>query len=107
VTSPANTTPWTAELLARLADGAWHPLEAVVVAAAAKVPPGVAYREAERDRRAKAAARGNTRPRSGSDEVAVVTVGARRKVIGAVGKLRRRGRVDVDGDRIRLRETTP
>lgn len=61
-----------------LADGAWHDYEQVVAAMASAVPPGQAFRHAER-RRARHQERtmGTSRPRSIGDETTAVAAGAR------------------------------
>lgn len=79
--------PWTAAALAVLDDGGWHPREDVLRAGMRAVPPGVAFRDGEKDRN-----RANRRPNgpgpriTGTNETSI-DVGARNIVRDCIGGL--------------------
>lgn len=100
VASPLS--PWTARALEILADGAWHPIAVVIDAAAKTVPPGRAFRMAEyqRNQPARRPDGPGARVRGGRDTS--IRTGAHETARKAVLDLRRRGRIERDGDRIRL-----
>lgn len=81
-----------------LADGDWHPLEAVVAAGVAAVPPGVAYRQGERRRAEHPAAPAS---RHKSDTVTAVNAGARRQVRNLILSRIQRGTIERRGEQIR------
>lgn len=69
--------PWTAAALELLADGEWHPRELVIVEAMKSVPPGVAFRDAEKERNRAQRRPNGPGPRvKGTDETSITT-GAR------------------------------
>lgn len=90
--TPAS--PWATKVLERLADGEWHTLDELADHAVAAVPPGVAFRAGERNRRRIIT---NT-VRSRGDDRTSITTGARVKVREAInvrvhqGTLQRRDR---------------
>lgn len=84
-----------------LADGDWHPLEAVVAAGVAAVPPGVAYRQGERRRRGVRAVTPERRVQG--DTLTAISAGARRQVRDLVFSRIRRGTVERRGEQIRRR----
>lgn len=73
----AARTPHGKVLCQVLADGAWHDHQQVVEAMMPAVPPGVAFRHAERRRAAKARTTGTARARTVGDETTAVAAGAR------------------------------
>lgn len=93
-----QSTPWGEAIDALLADGQWHSIEAVVVAAMAVVPPGAGYRCGERRRREYAGA--PEQRVTGTADRAVAT-GARRLVRNLLNERVRRGTVERQGDQVR------
>lgn len=89
--------PWATSILDQLADGEWHDRDEVLTVAARTVPPGVAYRLGEAERR-----RTNEGSRTRGDDTTSIAAGARRKAREGLFKLLRAGHVERDGERIRL-----
>lgn len=73
----AARTPHGKVLADVLADGAWHDHHQVVEAMMPAIPPGQAFRHAERRRAAKARTAGKARARTVGDETTAVAAGAR------------------------------
>lgn len=96
VTAPK--TPWGAAIDRVLADGEWHDREEILAAGVLTVPPGVAYRHAERLRRVYAAG-----PRKRGDDSTAVAAGARDKVRRVLAAHVQRGTVERDGNHFRRR----
>lgn len=83
-----------------LADGDWHPIEDVVAAGIATVPPGVAYRQGERRRREH---HGVPAERRKGGTNTAIDAGARRQVRDLVLSRVRRGTIERQGEQIRRR----
>lgn len=99
----AARTPHGKVLADVLADGAWHDYHQVVEAMMPAVPPGVAFRHAER-RRAQHQTRtvGTARARTVGDETTAVAAGARSLSTRLIRALRVDGSLEertVDGRR--------
>lgn len=74
----ARLSPHGQVLADSLADGAWHSYHEVIESMAAVVPPGRAFRHAERHRAAhQTRTTGASRPRAVGDESTAVAAGAR------------------------------
>jgi hypothetical protein len=79
--------PWTVAALAVLADGDWHAREHVLRAGMAAVPPGVAFRDGEKDRnRVNRRMSGPGARTRGTDETSI-QVGARSIVRDCINSL--------------------
>lgn len=79
-------SPWRARVHEILSDGEWHDLEQVVRDAMRLVPPGKAYRQAERNRK-----RQHPGPRTRGDEGTAIHSGQRQLVMSSVHAAVRRG----------------
>lgn len=88
-------SPAYRRIMELLADGEWHDVETIVVAAMRAVPPGPAFREGERLRQRKGGPAVRTR---GS----AIETGARSIARDALRGMVRFGGVVRDGDRVRL-----
>lgn len=73
-------TAWALKVLDELADRQWHLLEEVLAAAAATVPPGIAYRRGETNR----INCGGPGQRTRGDAATAIATGARNKAYEAV-----------------------
>lgn len=93
-------TPWGAKVDEVLADGEWHAIEAVVVAAMAAVPPGVSFRHGESERQRRRSEPGT---RVSGDHSTSVATGARRLAWQAVRTRWRKGTAERDGEMVRRR----
>jgi hypothetical protein len=93
-----TTVAWGRAVDEALADGAWHPIEEVLAAGAAAVPPGVAYRQGERRRQEHPGA--NPQRRQGGTEQSV-DAGARRLLRNLLIERVRRGTIERHGDEVR------
>lgn len=69
--------PWTLAMLTVLEDGAWHAREDLILVGAAQVPPGVAFRDAEKDRNREHKRPNGPGPRVKGDDQTSVSTGAR------------------------------
>lgn len=72
--------PWTQKVFELLEDGEWHDIDRVILSAAGLVPPGVAYRYAEKYRAASYERRGVDVKPSRKDMTALAFTGARSMV---------------------------
>lgn len=94
------STSWGRAVDAALADGDWHPMEDVVAAGVAAVPPGVAYRQGERRRRELPNAPAE---RKQGDTLTAVNAGARRHVRNLILSRIGTGTIERRGEQIRRR----
>lgn len=79
--------PWTAAVLAILEDGGWHAREHVIVESMKAVPPGVAFRDAEKERNRSQRRPNGPGPRvKGTDETSI-SAGARNMVRDCIANL--------------------
>lgn len=101
--------PHTRRVVDLLSDGEWHPWDAVVVEAAALVPPGAAFRRSESDRLRKAEYHGTYKggERKYGDHHTAIAAGARAIVVDGIAGMRQRGKVETedreDGRWVRLK----
>lgn len=95
--------PWTRRITDLLADGEWHDSGAIIAAAAAAVPPGIAYREGERDRQRKRP--DGPGPRVRGDRQTSISVGAKKLVRRSLSNMSRNGRIDRTPDTRLVRMT--
>jgi hypothetical protein len=95
-------TPWRHAIDALLADGEWHDREELLAAGAAAVPPGVAFRNGERQRLARRSV-GSPTTRHRGDNATAIAVGARVIADKILWSRARRGSLERTGDRYRKR----
>ena len=93
---PTATTAWGRAVDAQLADGDWHAVEDVISGAMLVVPPGVAFRAGESNRKRLAP---GTRTKGGTETS--VAAGARSVARKTLTERVRRGTVERQGDQVR------
>lgn len=94
--------PWSLAIRDVLADGEWHDREELIAVGKRAVPPGIAYRRFERQRKTAARYRNEPGATRRGDEFAVVASGAKRVAYDCVRAMVASGVVERDGNRYRL-----